>query len=105
MFLSIEHFAPLCYEVEALRTLFTNEYTKPIFEDWWNIRDSVLLINNMGGNTAIPLNTFYLTKSEYIVMIERVRDTAQVHKLVKDWIATQEAEIKLVRKDVRKEGK
>lgn len=100
-FLSIEHFAPVCYEVEALQYLFSKEFSRAIIEDWWNIRDSVMLIHNLAGNLSAPLNTFYLAKSEYIVLIERVRNNEYVKQDIEKWIQSKESEIKDLRKDVR----
>jgi hypothetical protein len=100
-FLSIEHFAPLCFEVEAIQIIFTRDFPKGVIEDWWHIRDCCMLIHNLTGNLTTPLNTFFLTKSEYIVLIERVRNSERIKKDIEVWVGAREQEIKELRKYVR----
>ena len=100
-FLSLEHFAPQCFEVEALRTILHKESSRGIFEHWWTIRDTILLINNMSGDTAAELNSYLLSKSEVLVLIERVRNNQDILQEVEAWINKCEKDIKEWRKEVR----
>ena len=100
-FLSLEHFSPKCFEVEALRTILHKDYGRVIFDHWWKIRDTILLIFNKSGNTSAELNDYMLTKSETHVLIERVRNSPQVISEVEQWISAREGEIKTLRKEVR----
>ena len=60
-----------------------------------------MLVHNLTGNLTTPLNTFFLTKSEYIVLIERVRNSERIKKDVEVWVGNREQEIKELRKYVR----
>ena len=100
-FLSLEHFANECYEAEAIRILFKDENSKTIFNCWWIIRDAVLLIQNMSGNANVSLRDFFLTNSETLVLIERVKNKDAVKKSIQKWVDSKDAEIKQLRKDIR----
>ena len=100
-FLSLEHFANECYEAEALRILLREDHSKSIYEDWWKIRDAVLLIQNMSGNVSVALRNFFLSHSETLVLIERVKNKESIKKEVIEWITAKDSEIKQLRKDIR----
>jgi L-rhamnose mutarotase len=101
-FLSMEHFAVECFEIEAIKTLFNKQYSKEVFQYWWNIRDTILLVNNLSsGILTACLSGIFLGKSEVRVVIEKVRNSEPVKKEIEGWILDKETEIKELRKNVR----
>lgn len=103
--MSVEHFAVECFEIEAIKTLFNKQYSKEVLQYWWNIRDTILLVNNLSsGILTACLSGIFLSKSEVRVVIEKVRNSDQVKREIENWILARETEIKELRKNVR-EGK
>lgn len=104
-FLSLEQYSNECYEVEAYRHLFSKSNSKDIFEKWWQIRDKVLLINNVTPNNNLALSSVFLTKSEIKVLIDRVRPSEAIRKEIDGWVTARENEIRELRKEVRNNSK
>lgn len=72
-----------------------------MFEHWWEIRDTVFLVNNLTPSNATNLSSIFLTRSEIRVLIDKVRPSEQVKKEVDAWVTARENDIKELRKDVR----
>lgn len=100
-FLSLEHWAAEDFETDALRRLFNKQASKRLIEQWWHIRDNILLINNLTPSTSMILSNVFMTRSEIKVLVDRVRSSQSGYKEMEDWITTKEENIKDLRKDVR----
>jgi hypothetical protein len=100
-FLSLEHYALECFEIEVIKNMFNKTGSRYIFEKWWEIRDRVFLVNNYTPSNSISLTNIFITKSEIRVIIDKVRPSEQIKKDIDSWILNRENDIKELRKDVR----